>query len=141
MLRVGLREHHQLDIGRIALDAAKVLGEIIDFVGREREPERTIGFGKGGAAVGTQLDRPERPRGEVPEQPRRIGERYPAVCTPVLNESRRRPVVSLMGNSGVSSSTGGSCSTTLNGASVPRAAGSSAQRRECRNCSPGCCSS
>ena len=32
-------------------------------------------LGKGGAAVGTQLDRPERPRGEVLEQPRRIGER------------------------------------------------------------------
>ena len=43
--------------------------------------------------------------------PRRSGEVYPPVCTPVLYESSRRPVVRRIGNSAVSLSTGGSCST------------------------------
>ena len=51
--------------------------------------------------------------------PRRSGERYPPVCTPVLNESSRRPVVSRIGNSSVISSTGGENSTGMNGAAAP----------------------
>ena len=48
--------------------------------------------------------------------PRRSGDAYPPLCTPVLNESRRRPVVRRSGYSSSSASTGGSCSTAANGA-------------------------
>ena len=51
--------------------------------------------------------------------PRRSGDVYPPVCTPVLYESSRRPVVRRSGNSSVSSSTGGSNGVTLNGAFGP----------------------
>ena len=48
------------------------------------------------------------------------GELKPPVCTPVLYDSSRRPVVSRSGNSSSSRSTGGACSTAVNGAGAPR---------------------
>ena len=43
MLGVGLREHHQLDVGRIALQARKVLPQVFDFVVRQRQPHVAVG--------------------------------------------------------------------------------------------------
>jgi len=39
VLGVGLREHHQLDIGRVAAELLEVVGEVIDLVRRQREAE------------------------------------------------------------------------------------------------------
>src|SRR6185312_4373754 len=70
--------------------------------------------------------------------PRLSGDVYPAVCTPVLYESRRRPVVSVNGYSSSGSSTGGSYSVSEN-AALGNPTGS-AHNRACRNCAPGSCS-
>ena len=58
-----------------------------------------------------------------------------AVWTPVLYESRRRPVVRRIGKSSVSLSTGGSWSTGMNGTRLPGTG--SSHSREWRNSSPG----
>src|SRR5918994_465689 len=71
------------------------------------------------------------------DSPRRSGEVYPLVCTPVLYESSLLPVVSRSGNSSVSSSTGGSNGVTLNGAAGPRSSGSSSPSLAWRNFVPG----
>ena len=44
MLTVGLREHHQLDIGGIAARAAEGSIQIVDLVIRERESKLDIGI-------------------------------------------------------------------------------------------------
>ena len=44
MLGVGLREHHQLDIGRITPQCGKALGQIVDLVGGERQAQFGIGL-------------------------------------------------------------------------------------------------
>ena len=108
------------------------------WTGTSSDPRRDDTFATSSSA------RPSRPAssGErLSVSGRRNGVVYFPVCTPVLNESSRRPVVSRIGNSGDSSSTGGSCSTGVNGAGVPRLAGSSSHSRACRNRVPGCCSS
>ena len=43
MLGIGLCEHHQLDIGRIARHALKILQQIIDFIAGERQSHFAIG--------------------------------------------------------------------------------------------------
>ena len=43
VLGVGLGEHHQLDIGRIAAERAEVLGQIVDLVVGERQPQFEVG--------------------------------------------------------------------------------------------------
>ena len=53
MLGVGLRKHHQLDIGRIATGCGKSLEQIVDFVGRQRQPHRGIGLIERSATLGT----------------------------------------------------------------------------------------
>ena len=50
---VGLREHHQLDIGRIATGCGKRLEQIIDFVGRQRQTHRGIGLVERSTTLGT----------------------------------------------------------------------------------------
>jgi hypothetical protein len=50
VLAVRLREHHQLDVGRIAAELAVRAREVLDLVGREREAELAVGaldFGDG----------------------------------------------------------------------------------------------
>ncbi len=43
MLGVRLREHHELDVGRIAAQRAKARVEVLDLVGRQRETEFDVG--------------------------------------------------------------------------------------------------
>ena len=43
MFGVGLGEHHQLDIGRIAFQADEIFQQIIDFIRRQRQPQIAIG--------------------------------------------------------------------------------------------------
>ena len=63
------------------------------------------------------------------------GDVYAAVCTPLLNESSLRPVVSSSGYSSSITSTGASYTTAWNGARGPRTGVS--HKRAWRNCSPG----
>ncbi len=43
MLGIGLREHHQLDVGRVASQAGEILQQVVDLVCRERQPQPGIG--------------------------------------------------------------------------------------------------
>jgi len=74
MLGVRLREHHQLDVGRIALRAAKEIDEVIDLVVGQRQPEQAVRLDQGGAATGKQVDAAQRLRREVAKQFARLRE-------------------------------------------------------------------
>ena len=68
MLGVGLGEHHQFDVGRVASAGRKVLGQIVDFVVRQGEAERGVGSGQCNAPTCGQVDGFERLRRIVMEQ-------------------------------------------------------------------------
>ena len=68
VLGIGLREHHQLDVGRIAADATEIRVEVVDLVRREREAELGVGALDRRAALGEERDRRQRPRREMREQ-------------------------------------------------------------------------
>jgi hypothetical protein len=72
MLRVRLREHHQLDVGRVALQPREVRREVIDLVVGEREAETLVRRDESSAIP---RDRSQRPRLLVHEEPSSIVER------------------------------------------------------------------
>ena len=74
VLGVGLREHHQLDVGRVAAGAREDVDEVVDLVGRQREAEPRIGLDQRIAAAGEKIDARERLRRDVAEQRRRLRE-------------------------------------------------------------------
>ncbi len=51
VLGVGLREHHQLDVVRVAAERGEGLDEVVDLVVGEGEAEGGVGLDKGGAAL------------------------------------------------------------------------------------------
>ena len=69
MLGVGLREHHQLDVGRVALCAIhEDFDEVVDLVVRERQPQAHVGLDQRGTATGEQVNRGQLLRREVVEE-------------------------------------------------------------------------
>gem|GEM_PF-6716774 len=56
VLGVGLREHHEFDVGGVATKASKGGGEVVNFVGGEREAEFAVGGFERGAAFGEKWD-------------------------------------------------------------------------------------
>ena len=52
MLGVGLREHHQLDVGGVASERLEIFDEVVHFVGGEREAKGRIGLADGFAPSG-----------------------------------------------------------------------------------------
>ena len=74
VLRVGLREHHELDVGRITAEPPEAGVQVFDLVRRQREAELPVRALERGAAVGVQRDCRQRPRRHVDEQPRRVRE-------------------------------------------------------------------
>ena len=59
VLAVRLREHHELDIGGIAPELGVAALEVLDLVGREREPEVAADASRS-VAIGTIAQRPRR---------------------------------------------------------------------------------
>ena len=51
VFRVGLSEHVEFHVGRVALELGEVLHEVVDFVGREREAHFLVGLHEGVAAL------------------------------------------------------------------------------------------
>ena len=68
MLAVGLREHHQLDISRIAVQAEESFLEIINFIIGQGQPERTVGLDQCAAPLLKQVDVVHRATGKRQEQ-------------------------------------------------------------------------
>ena len=85
VLRVGLREHHQFDIGRIASQFAVGGDQIVDLVVGQRQPHVAIGGCQRIAATAAHRNRAHRLALEGAEQDSRIG-----VC---LQHRFRHPVV------------------------------------------------
>ncbi len=56
MLGVGLREHHQLDVIRIAIEVIEALVEIFDLVLGEREAQALIRLRQGDLAATQDID-------------------------------------------------------------------------------------
>ena len=65
---VGLREHHQFHVRRIAFQSPIIVQQIIDFVGRKRQSQDGIGFFQRGTAAGEHIYRIEGLRFGVGEQ-------------------------------------------------------------------------
>ena len=72
MLGVRLREHRELDIGRIAAEPAEARVEIVDLVVRQRKAERRVRLDDRRASAREQRDRRHRSRREMREQRLRI---------------------------------------------------------------------
>jgi hypothetical protein len=72
VLAVGLREHHQLDVGGIAAERAVGRDQVVDLVGRQRQAERAIGRGQRGVRIGAERDVAQRPRRAGGEQRRGV---------------------------------------------------------------------
>ncbi len=62
MLRVRLREHHELDIGGVPLQFTERGEQVIDLVVRQRQPPIAIGARQRRATVPPQVHDPQRPR-------------------------------------------------------------------------------
>ena len=95
VLRVRLREHHELDVGRIAPQAPEICVEVVDLVGRQREPELGIGALERRPAGREQRDRGQRTRRNVLEQARGITNvvEHGLGHAVVHERQQRRPVV------------------------------------------------
>ena len=68
VLGVGLREHHQLDVGRVAADLREGVGEVVDLVGRERKAHLDVGALKGGTTFLDEGDGRHRTAFELDEE-------------------------------------------------------------------------
>ena len=69
MLAVGLREHHQLDIGRVAIQARlESVDQVVDFVVGQREAEPAVRDDQRAAALAQQVDVHQRLGGLLVEQ-------------------------------------------------------------------------
>ena len=56
VLAVGLGEHHQLDIRRVAAQGPETFRQVVDLVGSQRQAQRRIGGFDGSAAFAQQVD-------------------------------------------------------------------------------------
>ena len=70
---IGLGEHHQLDVSRVAAGLAEDVEQVIDFVFGERQPQRAVGVDQRGFATLQHVDRSQRLRREMAEQFARFG--------------------------------------------------------------------
>ena len=68
VLGVRLREHRELDVGRVAPLALEVGEEVVDLVRRQGEAHRRVRLDDGGAAAAEHVDLRQRLRGDVPEE-------------------------------------------------------------------------
>lgn len=72
MLAVRLREHHQLDVGRVAFELAERVDQIVDFVIGEREAQLDVRALERGAADAQHVDGRERLGRQFVEQVLRV---------------------------------------------------------------------
>ncbi|AJX21855.1 hypothetical protein BG17_3587 [Burkholderia pseudomallei MSHR491] len=88
---VRLREHHQLDVGRVALELDERVDEVVDLVVGEREAEFGVRALERGSAFGEHVDRRERLGRQLVEQvPRVLARRDDAFRHPVVQRGRDR---------------------------------------------------
>ncbi len=96
MLGIGLREHHQLDVGRVATERSEPRVEVVDLVRRERQAEAHVGALQCRAAFLQQRDGRHRPGREMGEQLpgfREIGEHR--LDHPVVQQRQQRCAIAV----------------------------------------------
>ncbi len=76
MFAVGLREHHQFDIGWIALQLREPLDQIIDFVFGQCQTEIAVGLHQRGTTAAKNIDAGKRLRLVMAEQHIRSVQRF-----------------------------------------------------------------
>ena len=79
VLGVGLREHHQLDVGRIAAEFGVALAQVVDLVLRQRQAEARVGARRASAS-GTRFER-RRARGAANSAARVVAARRAATAS------------------------------------------------------------
>jgi hypothetical protein len=65
---IGLGEHHQFDVGRVAAGLGEDVEQVIDFVVGQRQAERAVGLDQRSFAAFEHVDRSKRLRREMAEQ-------------------------------------------------------------------------
>ena len=75
VLGVGLREHHQLHVGRVAAESRVGQEQVVDLVRRQREPEPGIGGDERAAPVARELHARKRSRRLAGKQPHTLLQR------------------------------------------------------------------
>jgi hypothetical protein len=65
---IGLGEHHQFDVGRVAAGLGEDVEQVIDFVVGQGQTERAIGVDQRGFTASQHVDRSQRLRREMAEQ-------------------------------------------------------------------------
>ena len=68
MFGIGLGEHHQFDVGRIAPEPSEVLQQVVDLVGGKREAQFGVGRDQRSLAAGQNVHRCQRLRRDMMEQ-------------------------------------------------------------------------
>ena len=68
MFAVGLREHHQFHVGRVALELLEALQQVIDLVVGQRQAPVAVGLLQRGTATTQHIDVLHRHRVQVGEQ-------------------------------------------------------------------------
>ena len=76
VLGIGLREHHQLDVGGVAREACEVIEEIVDLVIGEREAEFPVGCLQRGPPAREHIDAGQFARRNVTEQLLDLAQRH-----------------------------------------------------------------
>jgi len=78
MLGVDLREHHQLDVGRIAPQPRKALEQVVHLFGRQRKSQPAVGLFErcAAAAEGYPVCGPRRRVLEQPRSVRRVEQHF-----------------------------------------------------------------
>ncbi len=72
VLAVGLGEHHQLDVRRVPPEGGEVLGQVVDLIVRERQPQGAVGLDQGASPSLPEGYCPQGPGARVLEQRRRL---------------------------------------------------------------------
>ena len=98
MLGIGLGEHHEFDVGRIAPELAEVLDQIIDLVIRQRQAQFAVGGDQCLAPARQQIDGGQGLWCDVMEQgPRRIDRRQHRLGHAVVEACRQRQLSAVIG--------------------------------------------
>jgi hypothetical protein len=70
VLAVGLGEHHEFDVGRVALELREGVDQVVDLVGGQRQAELGVGFFQRGLAAGQHVDELQRRALQLGEEAR-----------------------------------------------------------------------
>ena len=94
MLRIGLREHRQFDVRRIASHTREILDQVVDFIVRQRQAHCAVGLHQRGATACEEIDRRQGFGLDVAEQVRCLIQRAEyRLGHAIVNQRQQSPTV------------------------------------------------